>query len=130
MLTFARYLIFQVPAWGIALVVAWGLDASATLPRFWIGLGLGAFVILDLLIYPFVRSAYEHRPHDAGQGLVGRTARVVVTLDPNGWVQLGSERWRAQRDAEGPAIEVGTTVCVSELRGQVLLVRNEIESES
>ncbi|MBW2231588.1 MAG: NfeD family protein [Deltaproteobacteria bacterium] len=125
MLTFARYLAFQVPGWGIALALAWGLDVWSTIPRSMIGSLLAAFVVKDFLIYPFVRSAYEHRPHDPGHRVVGACGKVVVALDPDGWVEVGHERWRARRETDGPMLDVGEKVEIAALRGHTVLVRAE-----
>jgi membrane protein implicated in regulation of membrane protease activity len=122
-LTFARYLAFQLPSWGIAFAVAWGLDVWSSIPGNLVGLGLVAFMLKDFIIYPFVRGAYEHRPHDAGHEVVGRQGEVVVALDPDGWVQLGHERWRARHESDGPTLDVGARVEVSALRGHTVVVR-------
>jgi len=125
-LTFARYLAFQVPTWGIALVVAWGLDLWTELPSGLIGVGLAVVVVKDFVIYPFVRSAYEHRPHDAGHTLVGMKGRVVVALDPEGWVEVGHERWRARSGEQVAApLDVGSKIRVDGLQGHTLLVHAE-----
>ena len=117
---------FQVPAWTLVIMLAWGVERWTTIPTQWIGLGLFLYVLKDFAIFPWVRAAYEHRPHDAGESMAGATARVVVPLDPRGWVQLGSERWRAERDGEGPALEVGAQVEVCGLHGHTLVVRRAL----
>ena len=60
----------------------------------------------------------------------GATARVVVDLDPKGWVQVGSERWRAEREGEGPPLEVGTAVEICGLHGHTLVVRGALAAEN
>lgn len=122
-------MVFQLPAWGIAVMLAWGLGRWTSIPSEWIGLGLVLYMLKDFVIFPWVKEAYEHRHHDASETLVGATARVVVTLDPKGWVQLGSERWRAERGGEGPALEIGAMVEVCELRGHTLVVRDSEVAE-
>lgn len=122
MLTFARYMAFQLPGWVLALSLAWLLDAWTDIARHWLVLGVAVFAALDLVLYPFVRSAYEHRPHEPGSELRGMRGRVVVALDPDGWVELGHERWRARRSEPGEALAVGARIRVRALRGQTLLV--------
>jgi membrane-bound ClpP family serine protease len=122
LITLVRYIGFQLPSWGIASMIALGLDMWTSIPRMMIGLPLILYVMKDFLIYPYVRAAYENRPHDAGESVVGAPARVLVTLDPDGWVQIGSERWRARQAEGGPVLEVGARVQVSALQGHTVLV--------
>jgi membrane protein implicated in regulation of membrane protease activity len=132
MTTFARYLALQIPSWTMAALAAWALHYWLDLSTVW-GIAIVlAFLAKDLLLFPFVRRAYEHDPHEPGKGLIGRDAEVVVDLDGEGWVKLGAERWRArlvdqerpQLDDDGPAtrIPAGTRVRVHGLRRHTLLV--------
>lgn len=120
--TLTRYLVFQLPAWVIASAIALALDTWTSLPRTWIGLALVAYVVKDFVLFPRVRSAYEVAEHEPGRDLVGVQGRVVVSLDPEGWVEIGHERWRARTEATGAAIPIGVRVRVRALEGQVVLV--------
>ena len=125
MKTLARYLVFQVPAWAIAGGVALALDAWTSLPRGWIGAALLVYVIKDFALFPFVRDAYEATPHEPGRELVGARGRVIVPLDPAGWIEVRHERWRALSEDASSSIEIGVRVRVRELRGHVLVVGRE-----
>ncbi len=125
MKTLARYLAYQVPAWAIAGGIALALDAWTSLPRFWIGVALGVYVLKDFALFPFVRDAYEAAPHEPGGELVGARGRVVVPLDPEGWIEVRHERWKALSEDAGSAIGIGVSVRVRELRGLVLVVGRE-----
>ena len=118
---FARYLAFEAPSWvllGVVLAVlmrGWGL----TLPV--AALVLGLWVLKDLALFPFVRKAYETRGGGGGaEALVGALGTAQDRLDPEGWVRLGHERWRAR--ARGGSIEKDLPVRVREVRGLVLVV--------
>ena len=124
MKTFRRYLMFHLPEWMLLLFVALGLDLWTELPRSWLVLGVGALVLKDLALFPYVKSSYELSPHDPARGLVGQRCCVIVELEPDGWVELGHERWRATLDGGGTAA-AGSTVTVRALRGQVLVVQRE-----
>ena len=125
MKTLARYLAFQVPAWVIAGAVALGLDTWTSLSRGWIGVALLLYVLKDFALFPFVRTAYEAAPHEPGGGLVGASGRVVVPLDPEGWIEVRHERWRALSEDASSTIEIGVRVQIRELRGLVLVVDRE-----
>lgn len=126
--TVVRYLVFQLPSWALVLAVAWSLDTWTELPRWLLVAGCGLFVAKDVVLYPFVRAAYEHTPHDPGQHLAGALGRVVVALEPEGWVEIGAERWRARSpDGEGP-VEVGAAVRVRAMDRHTLVVARASEA--
>jgi membrane protein implicated in regulation of membrane protease activity len=121
--TVLRYIAFQFPSWLLVLGIAVALDTWTELARIWLGLGVAAYFAKDIVIYPWVRAAYEHTEHDPSAGLVGACAVVVVALDPAGWVKLGSERWRAERGPDDAgALEAGARVEVKGIRGHTLIV--------
>lgn len=117
----ARYLAFQIPSW---LLVGLGLAAAV---RWWslgmpvAGLLLALFVTKDLVMFPFVRKAYEPSSGSAADALVGRLAVANDPLAPSGYVRVGSELWAAElRDGgEAPA---GFALRVAEVRGLTLIV--------
>jgi membrane protein implicated in regulation of membrane protease activity len=138
-----RYFVLQLPGWTFALAVAWGLHRYTSLSEVVILLGLALYLAKDFALYPLVRSAYEDAPHEPGHGLIGASGRVVVALEPDGWVQVGSERWRARHDPAEPldrgdsngraepedaeghrqsAVDVGVEIRILGLQGHTLLV--------
>ena len=123
--TFSRYLLFHAPEWMILFCVVLGLDAWTEIPRSWLGVGAAAVVLKDLVLFPYVRSSYETVHHDPASDLVGALGQVVVSLDPDGWVSLGHERWRARLEGGASAVESGSQVRVCALEGQTLVVRPE-----
>lgn len=122
-----RYLLFQVPGWifvAAALTLAtrwWGLSTE------WALLGAAAWLAKDAVLFPIVRRAYE--PDGAApHGPIGAHGIADTTIDPEGWVKVGPERWRARR-APGAAnpipIPAGSAVRVVGLRGHELVVQRE-----
>jgi membrane protein implicated in regulation of membrane protease activity len=128
--TFVRYIGFQLPSWLVAGGIAMALDAWEQLPRIWLVGAVLLYMAKDFALYPWVRTAYEGTVHDHGARLIGARAVVVVPLDPSGWVQLGSERWRAELRGSAEALDLGSSVSVSDVRGHVLLVEEVSESGS
>jgi len=114
---------FQFPSWLLVVGIAMALDAWTEVSRIWLGAGVAAYFAKDIVVYPWVRAAYEHSEHDPTVALVGERAVVVVALDPAGWVQLGSERWRAElAPDDAHALEAGAPVEVKGIRGHTLIV--------
>lgn len=91
----------------------------------WIGVAVFAYVVKDFVLFPRVRSAYEVAEHEPGGGLVGARGLVVVSIDPEGWVEIGHERWRARTEQTDVVIPAGVHVRVRALQGQVVLVDSE-----
>jgi membrane protein implicated in regulation of membrane protease activity len=118
--TLLRYWLFQLPGFVavaallVALVHWWGLA-----PRL-AALFLGLWVLKDLALYPFVRKAYEPRSGGGADALVGSLATASDRLDPDGYVRVGHELWRAR--VRGGAAEKGAPVRVLEVRGLTLVV--------
>ncbi len=118
---FGRYLVFQVPGWvivGATLLAAirWWQLAE---PVAWLLFAL--FVTKDLVLFPFVRKAYEPSSGEGIRALVGLIAIARDSLTPSGYVRLGSELWRAEL-REGGEAPAGSGVRVIEVSGLTLIV--------
>jgi membrane protein implicated in regulation of membrane protease activity len=117
-----KFLLLEAPGWILVGALAWGARGWWGLPD-WAALGItGAFVLKDLLLFPFVRHAYGVEMRESGSHLVGATARVEEPLAPEGWVRLGSELWRARVGA-GEEVPTGTEVSVEAVDGLTLRVK-------
>jgi len=123
--TLAKYAALQVPglllvAGGLALAV-WLFDLS---PRLAGGL-IALWIVKDIAMFPVVRIAYEPSEHDPHEHLVGARGIAQARIDPEGWVKIGAELWRA-RLAEGtPPLDAGARARVVAVQG--LIVRVEAE---
>jgi membrane protein implicated in regulation of membrane protease activity len=118
--TLLRYWLFQLPgavavAAFLALLVHWW-DLAPRLA----GLFMLLWVLKDLALYRFVRKAYEPRSGGGADALVGALARARDRLEPDGYVLVGHELWRA-RLREGVA-EKGAPLRVTAVRGLTLVV--------
>jgi len=118
---FPKYLLFQLPGWllgVVALVWLWPRTGLAT----WIGVALlAAWVVKDFALYPLVRSAYVGRARTGGERLIGIRGKARDRLDPEGWVFVVGELWRA-RTTDGAVLEQGSDVVVVAADGLVLSV--------
>ena len=112
----------QLPAWAAAIAIGLALERWTSLSGLWLGLAVAVYIGKDFALYPFVRRAYEPTTHEPGAELVGARARVVVALDPEGWVEVRHERWRARVLGGDRAMEVGAEVRIRSLEGQTVWV--------
>lgn len=118
--TLTRYLLFQLPEWGLVVLLLVALNRFTDAPT-WLLVACGAgFVIKDVALYPWMRRAYEHVGSDPGENLVGRQGVATSAVAENGWVRVDAELWRAEAGAG--EIAKGTRVRVQALDGHVLVV--------
>ncbi len=121
----SRYVLFQLPELllvGMALLILVGLNVLS------VNLGwllLALWLLKEVVLFPFVRRAYE--PSDPGgtAALLGATGVVTQRLDLAGTVRIGPELWTARLEAGSDPAEVGTTVCVKSVEGLTLHVALE-----
>ena len=122
MLTWTKYLLFQVPEWaflGLMLFWLWGWFA---LPL-WVCLGLfGVWVAKDLAIYPFLRAAYNADIKTGPEKLIGARGIAQERLDPCGYAKVSGELWRVRVESGHGPILPGSLIRVRESQGLTLLV--------
>jgi membrane-bound ClpP family serine protease len=119
---FARYVLLEIPGWfaaGIVLTLLvryWELSPRIALLLF------GLWVLKDFALFPVLRVAYEDGSPNATDAMIGSLGTVRERLDPDGWVLVGAELWRAELAAGQAAIEPGTAVRVLAVRDLTLRV--------
>lgn len=122
--TLRRYLLFQVPGWGLAALALAAAVRWWELPLAWALAGFATWLAKDAVLYPIVRRAYEpdgRAPH----GPIGEHGVAETAVDGEGRVRVGPERWRARRAAGGAPIPPGARVRVVRLVGHELEVELE-----
>jgi membrane-bound ClpP family serine protease len=120
---FIRYLAFEAPSWVllaavlVVLVRVWDLSLPLA------ALLLALWVVKDLVLFPVLRIAYEPAGGSGGaENLIGILAIVSADLDPEGWVRIGAERWRARVSREHAPVLAGAAVRVTKVEGLLLRV--------
>lgn len=108
----AKYLVLQLPGWFFASVLLGFLVRAYDLSLRTAALLLALWIAKDFALFPILRVGYESSEPSATDGLIGALGTARERLDPQGYVRVGSELWRA-RLAEGHApIESGGAVRV------------------
>jgi membrane-bound serine protease (ClpP class) len=119
---FRRYLLLQVPGWVLAAVILHTLHGSFALPR-WLAVSLlVAYIGKDLLLFPFLRRAYETGEEPGANRLVGLRATVEQDINPEGYVRVRGELWRAQVRPGRAPISSGARVRIVSGQGLTLTV--------
>jgi membrane protein implicated in regulation of membrane protease activity len=125
MSTFTRYVLFQIPGWLIAALVAIMLIEWVDLPMW----GAIALVVLwmakDLVQYRFLRNAYDTNVRTGSERFIGERGVAKEWLRPQGYVQVHGQLWRARAESEDQPISPESIVRVVDARGLTLIVTAE-----
>jgi membrane-bound serine protease (ClpP class) len=79
-----------------------------------------AFAAFTIALVRLVIQAQRRRPQTGKEGLLGRQGEAETDLDPEGWVVVQGERWRASAAEPVPR---GGKVQVESVEGLLLRVR-------
>ncbi len=122
--TLHRYVLYQIPGWILAMFGAVLLHQVENFPM-WACLGLVVgWAVKDALLYPFLRDAYETDSLTAIERLIGLNGVAVESLNPNGYIRVRGELWRAEPSPDTAVIGSGHVVRVDAVRGTILIVRH------
>lgn len=118
-----RYALYQVPGLLVLVGVVVGLYRWALLPGWAAGALIVAWVLKDMALYPWLRTAYESDPRRVIEHMVGLDGVAVERLAPRGYVRVRGELWQAEPAQPDGAIEAGRAITVHAIATDVLLVR-------
>ena len=122
MTTATRYWLFQIPGWVITLALLFGLKQWVDFP-IWAGvLVMVLLTIKDAMLYPFLKAAYERDVKTGIARLIGGRGVVKQTLEPEGFVQVAGELWKARAVRGARTIAAGTQVLIEAADGMTLIV--------
>jgi membrane-bound serine protease (ClpP class) len=99
-----------------ALIEWWNMSLWAA------ALIFALLVAKDLALYPFLRVGYETREKSGVERLIGERGVVKQRLDPEGYIFVQGELWKARPAHPGHLLEPGTRVRVAASEGMLLLV--------
>jgi membrane-bound serine protease (ClpP class) len=77
----------------------------------------------DIVLFPFLWRYYDASLFPDRFDMIGRTGFALSRLDPEGFVRVRGERWRAGIAADEAPVEKGTAICVDGIEGLRLTVR-------
>ncbi len=119
-----RYILLQLPGLAFLVTVLWWAHHLGYLP-FGVAIGIAtAWVIKDVAMYPLTRRVLAPGSTPGVRGLHGRRGRVLRTLNPEGLILIGHERWLA-RSAGEQTLQAGLIVTVIGSDGMQLIVTDD-----
>jgi membrane protein implicated in regulation of membrane protease activity len=123
---FLRYSLIQVPELGVLLMVLVFLNQLIHVPAWILWTIISLWIIVNVIMFPFVYRAYEKNVPVA---IPGSKGIAVDRLSPSGYVRLNGELWRAQVIEDDSAIEKGEDIVVAGRKGLTLTVLSDKENE-
>ena len=123
-----RYALFQLPGWVGVGIAGWLVPGWFGLPA-WVGAAaFAAWFVKDVVLFPFVRVAYEDGDGGDARVLVGDVAVATEPIASEGFVRAGSELWRAELAPGSPSVAAGGRVRVRAVEGMRLIVEAESDA--
>jgi membrane protein implicated in regulation of membrane protease activity len=117
-----KYLLFQIPGWIISAIVLMVLLHWEFITKWLAVLGFVGWLLKDLLLYPFLRRAYE--PDVTGSArLVGSKGIAEGDLTPTGYIRVRGELWRAVVSPADQVVRSGTEVEIVRAERMEVFVR-------
>ncbi len=129
MSTLTRYWLLQIP--GLILVIL-ALGAAGKWFDLPASMGLLIFllwVVKDAALYPILKPGYESAATAGTQRLVGMAGVTKQDLNPDGYVFVNGEWWKAVADPANDLIGAGEAVRVKSADGMLLTVSRLGEPE-
>ncbi len=80
---------------------------------------LVALILLDAVTVPLFLGDLRRKPSTGKESLIGEVGKVVLPLNPEGYVKVRGELWRAVSPTN---LNVGDKVVVVDVRGSKLVV--------
>ena len=124
-----RYALFQLPGLAVVVVLLLVLQRWTDLESWLVWTFVALWIAKDAVFYPFVWKAYDWKPADDENPMIGARAIARERLDRSGHVDVRGEIWRAEVTGGGRPVEKGEAVSVRGIHGLILLVTPEDEDE-
>ena len=116
------YTLLQIPEFFLLAVILYGLHLWYSIPVWILLLIAAVWIVKDIVLFFFVRSAYEMRKHTHDPRTKGATGVTIEALDLLGYVEVNGELWQAKGE-DKRIIPAGQKIEVVEHNGLLLVVR-------
>jgi membrane-bound serine protease (ClpP class) len=120
--TLTRYWLLQIPSCLLLSLVLGVTYEWFDLPAWMALLIFALWVAKDAILYPFLKPGYESSSTFGAQRLVGMVGVAKQNLDPEGYVFVHGEWWKAIADPATEPIRAGEDIRVQSAAGMQLTV--------
>jgi membrane protein implicated in regulation of membrane protease activity len=115
-------MLFQVPGWLVDIAVLGALMEWWGMPLWAASAVLAVLVVKDFVLYPFLKVGYETSAKSGVERLIGEQGVVKQRLDPEGYVLVHGELWKARAAQPESSFDPGTRVSIEAADGMSLVV--------
>jgi len=123
-----RYALVQLPGTVLLVLVILLINRWWVTVPLWLGLGIvGLAIVKDLVLFPLLWRSYAGSDPDDPSSMIGRRGIVIGRLDPEGYVRVRGELWRAETVENDRPVEEGRSVAVVGVSGLKLYVRTDLQ---
>jgi membrane-bound ClpP family serine protease len=122
-----KYVMVNLPAAVLVAAAMLYLEARKGLPVWLIWGVLVAWILKDVILFPFVRRAYEGGALEH-QRFIEEIGTARERLAPEGYIQIHGELWHARVVSGKGVVEQEGSVIVKGIQGLTLLVEPEEQS--
>lgn len=118
-----RYSLLQLPGIALVIVLLFFIRRWVEIPLWLMWLIPLAWVIKDIILFPFVWRAYDWDQKNRGHSIIGMRGVVSETLNPTGYILVRGELWKAETMEKDTPIEKGQNVVIYAINGLTLHVK-------
>jgi membrane protein implicated in regulation of membrane protease activity len=119
---YLRYVLLNIPGLVAVILILIIIQRWIVLPVWLFWSAIGFWIVLDVVLFPFVWRAYDWDRPGRSQSMIGERGIAKERLAPSGYVQVHGELWRAEILGEESTIEKGQTVRIIKIEGLTLFV--------
>lgn len=117
-----KYTLYQIPDTALAFLVLWILVEWAGVSHWLAGCLAILWILKDILMFPLLWHSFGGTDAADMHGLVGAEGLVTETCDPEGYVLVRGETWKAEAAEQGHPIEKGARIVVAGGKGLTLQI--------
>jgi len=113
-----KYILLQIPAILLLTIIVLWLYFASVISFSTVLLIILLWIFKDIILFFFVWKAYQV----SSDPPMAKTGIAIDDIDPDGYVEVGSELWRATTDDKKSRIEKGEKVIIKSVKGLTLFV--------
>ena len=123
-----HYALIQLPGTVLLALVILLINRWWVAVPLWLGVGIvGLAIVKDLVLFPLLWRSYAGGDPEDPSSMIGRRGIVIGRLDPEGYVRVHGELWRAETVEIDRPVEEGGSVTVVGVSGLKLHVKTDLQ---
>ena len=119
-----KYFLLQLPGVIAFILILLLVRQWLEVPAYLLWGLLGIWVGKDIVLFPFLWRCHDPNQYPDRFRMVGRRGLALTRLNPDGYVQVQGERWRAGVHEGQASIDKDEAICVEAINGLKLKVKS------